>query len=138
MPFVLQAFTPGFFIQEISVRSAFKPPYQFNAIDELSPLKVDFWMLCSDPFEEEMFRRRLEVVLEGEPAWVATPEDVLLHKLYWNKLSPSERRLGDAAGIFAVQYGNLDASYLKHWASHLGVLETLEDILNGKVRPKTT
>ena len=62
----------------------------------------------------------------------------MLHKLYWNKLSPSERQLGDAAGVFAVQAGNLDLDYLRRWANDLAVTDTLEKTLNGEIRPKTT
>jgi len=139
VPAIVQAFTPGFFIQEMSVRNALRPPYQFNAIDEQSPLKVDIWSLRPEPFEQEMFRRRMVIDLEGQPMSVATPEDTLLHKLYWNKLSPSERQLGDAAGIFAVQTeANLDLIYMRHWAAEIGVSDTLEKILSGEIRPKTT
>lgn len=135
---VVQAFTPGFFIQEMSVRNALRPPYQFKAINEQSPLKVDIWVLRPEPFEREMFRRRVVIDYDSVPISIATAEDVLLHKLYWNKLSPSERQLGDAAGIFAVQSDQLDMKYLRHWANELGVSEVLEQILNGTIRPKST
>lgn len=138
VPKVVQAFSDGFFIQEMSVRNALRPPHQFNAIDEQSPLKIDFWVLTTEPFAQEMFRRRIQIELEGVPASIATPEDVLLHKLYWNKLSPSERQLGDAAGIYAVQQDALDLPYLRHWAVELKVVDTLERILNGRIRPKST
>src|SRR5688572_11618909 len=49
VPAIVRAFTPGFFIQEMSVRTALRPPYQFNAIDEQSPLKVDIWSLRPEP-----------------------------------------------------------------------------------------
>jgi len=88
----------------------------FNAIDRRSALKVDFWVLQRDPFEENMFARRLRVTLFGEPAWIATAEDTLMHKLCWNRITPSERQLGDAAGIVAVQGADLDRSYLEHLA----------------------
>jgi len=87
------AFEPGFFIQRESVRAVFQPPHQFNVLDEQSALKADFWQLRQSEFEQEMFRRRLSLELFGTQAWVATAEDVLLHKLYWNKLTPSECQL---------------------------------------------
>ena len=37
----------------------------------------DFWTLRPDPFEAEMFARRLRVILFGEPAWIATAEDTI-------------------------------------------------------------
>src|SRR5205823_4494262 len=68
------AFAGDFFIQEASIKSAFRPPHQFNAIDNLSALKVDFWLLRSEPFEQEMFQRRRRVELFAVPAWIATAE----------------------------------------------------------------
>jgi len=40
-------------------------PYQFNAIDQRSALKIDFWMLRTDPFEMSMLERRLSVNFLG-------------------------------------------------------------------------
>ncbi len=91
-----------------------------------------------DAFEQTAFGRRLQVILFGNSAWIATAEDIILHKLYWNRLSPSERQLGDAAGVYAVQSDALDVSYLQHWATHLGVTRELDDLVAGKIRPKTT
>ncbi len=135
---VVTAFAGDFFIQESSVRSAFRPPYQFNAIDTRSALKVDFWLLRDDPFSRTMFARRIQVTILATPAWLATAEDVLLHKLYWHTLSPSDRQLSDAAGVWAVQGTSLDMAYLRRWASQLNVMEPLEDILAGRIRPKAT
>jgi hypothetical protein len=134
----VDAFSPGFFLQAESIRQAFEPPYQFNAIDELSALKVDFWLLRDDPFEQAAFARRLEVRLFGVPAWIATAEDVILHKLYWHKLTPSERQLGDAAGVYAIQSGSLDPKYLRQWAAVLGVQRELDDLATGRIKPKST
>ncbi len=136
-PFVA-GFQQGFFIQPQSVRSVFQPPYQFNVLDEQSALKADFWQLRESEFEQEMFRRRLAIKLFGTPAWIATAEDILLHKLYWNSLTPSERQRYDAAGVFAIQGAALDMDYLKTWAEKLQVSETWEDLITGKLRPKTT
>lgn len=132
------AFEQGFFIQEASVRSAFRPPFQFNALDDLSALKVDFWLLRDEHFEREMFRRRKQVDLFSTRAWIATAEDVVLHKLYWHGLSPSDRQLGDAAGIHFVQGVALDVDYLEKWAKILNVVETLKAVLDGRIRPKST
>jgi hypothetical protein len=63
---------------------------------------------------------------------------VILHKLYWNSITPSERQLGDATGVVAVQGAGLDTVYLRRWAAELGVASLLEDLLSGKIRPKQT
>ena len=138
IPSFVRAFEDDFFVQEASVRAALKPPYQFNVLDNRSALKVDFWVLREEPFERQMFSHRRRETLLGEPAWIATAEDVLLHKLNWHKLTPSDRQLGDAAGIVAVQQGELDHEYLRHWSTELGVEETLAKLLSGEIRPKHT
>jgi hypothetical protein len=135
---IVAAFEDDYGLDAASVRGAFRKPHMFNAIDRRSALKVDFWMLRRVPFEENMFARRLRVTLFGEPAWIATAEDTLLHKLYWNGITPSERQIGDAAGIVAVQGAELDRNYLEHWARELGVDGVLRDLLAGKIRPKST
>jgi hypothetical protein len=135
---LVTAFAGDFHLDEMSVRAAYQPPFQFNAIDTRSSLKVDFWLLHSVPFEREMFSRRLQVDLFGNKAWLSTAEDAILHKLYWNKITPSDRQLGDAAGVVSVQAGALDSAYLRRWAAELDVNEVLEDLLSGRIKPKNT
>jgi hypothetical protein len=101
-------------------------------------LLVDFWLPGNEPFDREMLRRRLQVTLFGEGAWIATAEDVILHKLVWNRISPSDRQLGDAAGVMAVQGGALDREYLMYWAQQLDVADNLERLFTGDIKPKQT
>jgi hypothetical protein len=83
-------------------------------------------------------RMEITYYLTFEPAWIVTAEDVLLHKLVWNRISPSDRQLGDAAGVLAVQADALDKEYLRMWAKELQVAEELERLLSGEIRPKQT
>jgi len=139
IPNFINAFsTPDYFIDEVSVRSAYQPPYQFNAIHIPSALKADFWLLRGVPFEREMFDRRIRDTWFGESLWLATAEDVILHKLYWNRITPSDRHVSDVAGVAQVQRGKLDESYLRRWANELGVSGELEAALSGALRPKQT
>lgn len=138
VPRIVQEFSADFFLEADAVHAAFQPPHQFNAIDTRSALKVDFWLPKPEPFDREMLRRRVSVTLLGEPAWVATAEDVVLHKLIWNRISPSDRQLGDAAGVVAVQADTLDKHYLKRWAQALNLTIELERLLRGEIQPKST
>jgi hypothetical protein len=138
VPRMMTEFSGDFYLDESAMRAAFQPPHQFNAIDTRSALKVDFWLARPEPFDKEMFRRRLRATMFAEPAWISTPEDVILHKLIWNGISPSDRQLGDAAGVVAVQGGALDRDYMRHWAKELGVAIDLERLLSGEIRPKQT
>lgn len=138
VPRLMEEFSGDFHLEEAAVRAAYEPPHQFNAIDKRSALKVDFWLPKPEPFDREMLRRRLPATLFGEPAWIATAEDVILHKLLWNRISPSERQLGDAAGVVAVQADTLDKNHLQHWAQELNVTSELERLLSGEIKPKQT
>jgi len=135
---IVEEFSGDFYIEEAAVRAVYEPPHQFNAIDTRSALKVDFWLARAEPFDQEMLRRRVAVTLFGEPAWISTAEDVVLHKLVWHHVSPSERQLGDAAGIVAVQADALDKKYLRQWAQELNVAGELERLLSGEIKPKNT
>jgi hypothetical protein len=137
-PKLIQSFRDDFYVDEAAIHAAYRPPFQFNAIDTRSALKVDFWLLTPNSFEREMFGRRVRTTVFGETAWIATAEDVILHKLYWNLLTPSERQLGDAAGVVSVQGHNLHLDYLRHRADELKVRATLDDLLAGRIRPKAT
>jgi hypothetical protein len=135
---IVAEFSGDFYIEEAAVRAVHQPPHQFNAIDTRSALKVDFWLVGPGPFDREMLRRRVRVSLFEEPAWISTAEDVILHKLVWNRVSPSDRQLGDAAGIVAVQAEALDQGYLRQWARELKLEPELERLLSGEIRPKNT
>jgi len=135
---IVSAFSADYFLDEAAVRAAYQPPHQFNAIDTRSAMKVDFWLPRPAPFDREMLKRRLGVTLFGEPAWIATAEDCILHKLLWNKITPSDRQLGDAAGVVAVQAEKLDTAYLQKWAELLGVSAELGRLLSGQIKPKHT
>lgn len=138
VPHIVQEFSGDFYIDEVAVRAAYQPPHQFNAIDTRSALKVDFWLPKSEPFDREMLQRRVKITLFGEPAWITTAEDVILHKLFWNRITPSDRQLGDAAGVVAVQADALDKNYLRHWAAELKLASELERLLSGEIKPKRT
>ena len=57
---------------------------------------------------------------------VSIPEDTILAKLSWAKMSGGgERYIRDALGVYLVQEPSLDARYLDEWAHRLSV----EDLL---------
>src|SRR5437773_5841628 len=118
VPLLVKAFDhPDYFLDETSIRAAYQPPYQFNVIHIPTALKVDFWLLARVPFEREMFDRRIQDRWFGEPLCLTTAEGIMLHKLYWNRISPSDRQTADVAGVVYVQRGKLDEDCLRQWAS---------------------
>jgi hypothetical protein len=117
------AFTPPqFYVNPDSVREAVERRSMFNLIDTTSGNKVDFWLLTFDAFDASRFARRRRVPLFGTDVAVASPEDAILSKLRWAKLSGgSVKQLTDAIRIFELQHPNLDQTYLLKWVEALEV-----------------
>ena len=76
--------------------------------------------LC--PGSRSRFSRRYSEDFSGLQVQVSSPEDTILAKLSWAKLSGgSEKQFADALHVYEVQYGKLDLDYLNQWAEKLDV-----------------
>lgn len=128
VPELLAAFPPPkFYLNEHSITQAMERKGCFNLIDVMSGDKVDFWMLTGDPFDQSRFSRKyIEEVMEMRVV-VSSPEDTILAKLRWAKMSGgSEKQFTDALRVYEVQFAKLDMDYLKSWAEKLGVKSLLQ------------
>lgn len=104
-------------LQALSKRS------QFNVIDFAAGWKVDFIIAADSEYGRTALTRRMRMDVAGTLTYVASPEDVLLAKLQWAKLSGSDRQLQDAADIVRVQAGKLDRAYIEGWVGKLHLQE---------------
>jgi len=127
---LLKAFPlPEYYLDESDVREAVENFGMFNLISVEEGDKVDFWMLTPDSFDQSRFTRRTTVDFMGKQLVVSSPEDTILAKLNWAKLSGgSEKQIHDALRIFEVQHGRLDQTYLQEWAKKLSVEDSLARI----------
>lgn len=91
----------------------------FNVIDLATGWKIDLIIRKARAFSEEEFGRRRQVDLQGIPIFVASPEDVVLSKLEWARLSQSQRQIEDVAAILRSRGESLDREYLKRWIDAL-------------------
>jgi len=74
-----------------------------NLIDTVSGDKVDFWLLTETPFDYSRFTRRYHEELMGMRIAVSSPEDTILMKLRWSKMSGgSEKQFIDALRVYEV------------------------------------
>ncbi len=90
-------------------------------IDLETGWKVDLIVQKERPFSQtELSRRRPGRVLEVD-LMMASPEDTVLTKLEWSKLSGSERQLRDVAGVLRVSGPELDIEYIEKWVQALGL-----------------
>ena len=86
--------------------------------------KVELFRLSDDAFDQERFRRRMLVDLDGRRVWMPTPEDVIVMKLRWARVKDKE----DVKDVISVQRDNLDWSYIEFWCKQhqsIGLLETI-------------
>ena len=101
----------------------------FNIMHYDSMVKVDFWALKDDEFSRMQFSRRRASTIWGIPAYVESPEDTILSKLLWNKITPSDRQISDVRGILNIKKDELDYGYLNTWAERQGVSDVLRKLL---------
>ena len=101
---------------------------EFNFIDGVSGIKVDFWVLAEGEFEESQLKRRVGKEVLGRTIFFVSPEDLILSKLRWHKEGGSSRQLEDVESIFRFNK-KLDFRYLRKWAKIHDTIDILESLL---------
>ncbi len=120
---LLNEFTaPHYYISKNSIEEAIVKKGMFNIINTEEGDKIDFWLLSDEDFDSSRFSRKIEVQFQKLKFFVSTPEDTILAKLRWAKLSGgSEKQMTDAVRVYEINYKNLDFDYLKIWVSKLQI-----------------
>ena len=125
----LASLPEDYYAAPTAAQQALRRRSMFNVIHSAAGWKADL-IVCKDrPFDREQFRRRRIVTLYGNPVPTASAEDMILVKLEWNRITPSDRQWQDAFNVAVVQWPNLDQAYLRHWAAELGLIAQLEELL---------
>ena len=125
----------AFYVDEDMVRDAVARRSSFNVIHLDTMVKLDVFVLRSTSYDRGAFSRAQEETLvldqESRPLRFATPEDVVLHKLYWYASGgqASERQWDDVLGVLRVQGSALELEYLRRWAAELEISSLLEGAL---------
>lgn len=120
---LLEAFPPpDFYLSEEGIADAIKNRRMFNLIDSREGDKVDFWILTGEPFDQSRFSRRYTEDFIGSNIEVSAPEDTILAKLRWAKLSGgSKKQFIDALRVYEIQFGKLDFDYMERWVKQLDI-----------------
>lgn len=120
---------PDFYLDKESIFRAIDSRDMFNLLEIETGNKVDFWLLTDDPFDKSRFNRRYTDDFMGIPLHVSSPEDTILAKLKWAKMSGgSEKQFTDALRVYEVQFEKLDIDYLNKWAEKLDTKKMWEDL----------
>ncbi len=140
-PQLIDVMSAEFYISESAVNEAIAKSRtapresSFNVIYLPSLEKADIFVMGSDdPFSTSvMSRRQLHPVsdLTFEGIYIYSPEDIVLQKLSWYKLTPggSQKQWRDVLGVLKVQGERLDRAYLNQWARTLKLTDLLEEAL---------
>jgi hypothetical protein len=118
-----------YYVSPEAAHEALRRRSLFNVIHFAEGWKADLIIRKDRPFSVEEFGRRQTAPLPGHAQPLASAEDVILTKLEWNRISPSERQVRDALNVAVAQWPRLDQGYLRTWAADLGVAGALEDLL---------
>jgi hypothetical protein len=129
IPILAQEWSHEFYCSESAMQDAVARGKSFNLIHDKTQLKVDVFVVQSGTFNAEVLARRRRCELSGGArplfGWIASPEDVILHKLKWYRSGGeiSERQWLDIANVIKVQGPSLDQAYIDHWANELSVAD---------------
>lgn len=122
---------PDYYLDKASILDAIKRKSMFNLIDVSGGEKADFWLLTDEPFDRSRFLRRYPEEFLGSKIQVSSPEDTILAKLRWAKLSGgSEKQFIDALRVYEVKRAELDQNYLEHWVQELELKTLWRRLLN--------
>lgn len=92
------------------------------------PFKVEFFLLGSDPYDQERFRRRVQTSALGRTIWLPTPEDVIITKLRWALVGGRSKDRDDARDVIAVQEGRIDWDHVHAWCDRHGTRALLDEV----------
>ena len=113
-------FKEDFYIDRDSIEEAVENAGMFNIIHNEYVMKIDFIIRKEIPYRKLEFDRRRSMEVEGIKMWIASPEDLILSKLFWAKDNFSEMQLGDVGNLL-VTIKDLDRGYLEKWVKSLGL-----------------
>ena len=134
VPQLVAAWESDFYVSGPMIREAIQRQSCFNLIHLKTVYKVDIFCSHAKAFQQSaLSRRRRDSLVSGDDELfldVATPEDLILHKLVWYRKGneSSERQWIDILTILKLQSDLIDADYIAEWAATLKVLDLWQRI----------
>ncbi|MGD9641765.1 MAG: hypothetical protein AB7V08_03395 [Elusimicrobiales bacterium] len=120
IPLLIKTIAPekGAYLDEEAIAEAVAAGGEFNYIPAESGLKVDFWVINnSNKTGLKELKRKKKEVFEGQEIFFISPEDLILSKLRWARMSSSSRHAEDIRSVIGVSGKTLDLEYLKREAA---------------------
>lgn len=128
LAFALERLSKISYINKDAMHWALERRGEFNFIDGVSGIKVDFFVLREGAFERDQLRRRIAREVLEKKVFFVSPEDLILSKLRWHQAGESSRQLEDIASVLKMKK-KLDMRYIHMWAKIHRTDEVLESLL---------
>jgi hypothetical protein len=129
---------PDFYVSEQAVREAVRDRFQFNILHPASGSKLDVIFPRANGWgATQLSRRRRIELLPGLTGYVASPEDVIVGKLWYYHEGGSEKHLRDIAGVLRVSGDLVDRAAVGMWAERLGYTPIWHAVLDRLGLPRT-
>ena len=91
----------------------------FNITDFETGIRYDFMTYKDSDYNWTAFERRKQVEFFGVNCYISTKEDLIISKLRWYNITPSEKQMEDLK--FLLLDKELDIDYLKIWLKRLKI-----------------
>jgi hypothetical protein len=117
---IFSLFSGDFYIDLESVKDAIRHKQMFNIIHNEAIIKVDFIVKKDTEYRKVEFERRRSIVFGHERIDIASPEDLIISKLYWAKDSLSDLQIRDVQNMLKT-VPDLDIEYIEKWVAKLGL-----------------
>lgn len=121
-------FSSNFYVDKQAIKNAIHNKQIFNIIHNVEVVKVDFIIRKDTNYRDLEFKNRRCIVWEGQEIFVASPEDLILSKLFWARESLSEIQLRDVRNLFRTS-PNLDRGYIEKWVRELKLDEVYNEVI---------
>jgi hypothetical protein len=112
-----------------------RPDIPLNAIHIYSGFKADLYLLFpGDTLRQAAFRRRRLVDLGPDfgRLYVHSPEDLILYKLWYYRISRQTKHPRDIYTILIAQGTQLNFDYIQGWVDQLGLSTVWEELLRNR------
>ncbi len=126
---LVNLFKNDFYVYQDSIEEAIRNRGMFNIIHNKYVLKIDFIVKKSTPYRNMEFQRKRHILIEGIQMWIVSPEDLILSKLWWSRVSHSEVQIGDIKNLFA-SVDDLDIAYIDRWVAEMGLQDIHRKVID--------
>jgi hypothetical protein len=125
---LLNAFPPfTYYIDKDMILDGIQSKTLFKLLNTETGDKIDFYPLPENEYELERFNRKIQEEINELKVWITSPEDTIISKLRWCKISNgSEKQFKDALNVFEVQFEILDFTYIQKWIKKLNLSDLYE------------